>query len=79
MSIDTSDRGQKGDILLEMRDIEIDGFSDERWHSIIKGVGLTLRRGKIVGLIGESGAGKSTYGLAAMDLPGRAAGSRAAP
>ncbi len=66
MSIDTSDRGQKGDILLEMRDIEIDGFSDERWHSIIKGVGLTLRRGKIVGLIGESGAGKSTYGLAAM-------------
>ena len=33
-----------GEVLLEMRDVVIDGYSDERWHEIIKGVDLTLRR-----------------------------------
>jgi peptide/nickel transport system ATP-binding protein len=54
------------DLLLHMKDIVIDGFSDEQWHPIIKGVSLELKRGEVLGLIGESGAGKSTLGLAAM-------------
>lgn len=53
-------------VLLDMRDIRIEGFSDERWNPIIKGVDLQLRRGEVLGLIGESGAGKSTLGKAAM-------------
>jgi peptide/nickel transport system ATP-binding protein len=62
----TQDTGKKGDILLEMKGVVIDGYSDDRWHEIVKGVDITLRRGEIMGLIGESGAGKSTLGLAAM-------------
>ena len=57
---------EKGEVLLAIRGLRIEGFSDERWHPIVKGVDLTLRRGEVLGLIGESGAGKSTIGLAAM-------------
>ncbi len=56
----------KGDALLEIRDLQIEGESDEVWRPIVKGVDLTLKRGEVLGLIGESGAGKSTIGLAAM-------------
>jgi peptide/nickel transport system ATP-binding protein len=56
----------KGDVLLEIRNLQIEGESDEIWRPIVKGVDLTLKRGEVLGLIGESGAGKSTIGLAAM-------------
>ena len=54
------------DVLLKIRDLKIQGYSDETWVDIIKGVDLTLHRGEVMGLIGESGAGKSTIGAAAM-------------
>lgn len=60
-----ADRG-RGALLLDVRDLRIDGFSDDRWHEIVKGVDLKLHTGEVLGLIGESGAGKSSLGLAAM-------------
>lgn len=52
--------------LLTMTQLVIEGYVDEQWQPIVKGIDLHLDRGEVLGLIGESGAGKSTLGLAAM-------------
>lgn len=64
MSSDT--KRIRGELLLEIRGLRIEGSSDGIWHPIVRGVDLSLNRGEVLGLIGESGAGKSTIGLAAM-------------
>jgi len=56
----------KSELLLQIKDLRIEGQTDDVWIPIVKGVDITLDRGEILGLIGESGAGKSTIGLAAM-------------
>ena len=52
--------------LLKIRGLKIDGKSDEVWKPIVNEIDLDLKKGEVLGLIGESGAGKSTVGLAAM-------------
>lgn len=52
--------------LLKIRNLKIEGRSDEVWNPIINGIDLDLKKGEVLGLIGESGAGKSSLGLAAM-------------
>ena len=57
---------RSGRPLVKIRDLEIEGLTGEDWLPIVKGIDLDLARGEVLGLIGESGAGKSTVGLAAM-------------
>lgn len=52
--------------LLKVRGLKIEGRSDETWSPIVNGIDLDLCKGEVLGLIGESGAGKSTVGLASM-------------
>lgn len=61
----------KGAPLLDIRDLKIEATvypPDEDPHdiTIVDGVSLSLHKGKVLGLIGESGAGKSTIGLSPM-------------
>ena len=56
----------KTNCLLNIRDLYIEGYQEEEWRQIVKGVSLHVNRGEVLGLIGESGAGKSTIGIATM-------------
>ncbi|NBT32360.1 MAG: ATP-binding cassette domain-containing protein, partial [Rhodobacteraceae bacterium] len=57
--------------LLSIRDLRIEATAYPPGEPpqnivIVDGVSLDLQKGKVLGLIGESGAGKSTVGLSAM-------------
>jgi peptide/nickel transport system ATP-binding protein len=57
--------------LLEVRDLKIGATAyppgePPQEITIVHGVSFTLQKGRVLGLIGESGAGKSTIGLAAL-------------
>ncbi|MEO1191963.1 MAG: ABC transporter ATP-binding protein [Pseudomonadota bacterium] len=61
-----SDSNNQQEVLLEVKGLRIEGRSGEVWNEIVHGIDLTLHKGEVLGLIGESGAGKSTIGLASM-------------
>ncbi|MGJ8583690.1 MAG: ABC transporter ATP-binding protein [Marinosulfonomonas sp.] len=59
------------DMLLDIRNLHIEATvypagEPAQDFVIVDDVSLTLEKGKVLGLIGESGAGKSTIGLSAM-------------
>jgi peptide/nickel transport system ATP-binding protein len=63
------------DILLSIRDLEVQFSSREGPVTALKKVSFDIPRGTTVGLVGESGSGKSVTSLATMRLipnpPGR--------
>ena len=67
-------RGRLGDVLLEVRDLKTSFYTGDGVVRAVTGVDFEVRRGEILGLVGESGCGKSVTSLSIMGLiarPGR--------
>lgn len=54
--------------LLEITNLQINFPTRHNNHIAVKSLSLSINRGEIVGVVGESGAGKSTVGNAIIDL-----------
>lgn len=52
--------------LLDIRGLRLEAGPKGKRTTILHGLDLSLNRGEVLGLVGESGAGKSSAGLAAM-------------
>ncbi|MGI5453362.1 dipeptide ABC transporter ATP-binding protein [Streptomyces sp. CA-249302] len=59
-----------GEVLLDVRDLRVERPASRRSPALplVRGVDLVLRRGEVLGLVGESGAGKSLTALALLGL-----------
>ena len=55
-------------MLLEVKNLKIALKADESFISIVDGVDLSLEPGKVLGLVGESGCGKSVTALSLLRL-----------
>jgi oligopeptide/dipeptide ABC transporter ATP-binding protein len=69
-----------GHPLIEVRDLKTHFFTEDGVATAVDGVTWSLRRGKTLALVGESGCGKSVTALSIMRLvpnpPGRIVGGR---
>lgn len=54
--------------LLSVRDLRTEFKSGDRWLEAVSDVAFDLQRGEILGLVGESGCGKSTIAYSVMRL-----------
>lgn len=59
---------QENDVLLSINDLTVYYELEQETVKAVNNVTLELRRGHTLGLVGETGAGKTTTALAAMDL-----------
>ena len=54
--------------LLEIDNLNIRFMSDQETVNAVRDVSITLSSGEVLGIVGESGAGKSTIGNAIVNL-----------
>lgn len=62
------------EVLLSVRDLRLDFHTDDGVFKVLDGVSLEIRKGKALGLVGETGCGKSVTTSAILGLIPRPAG-----
>jgi oligopeptide/dipeptide ABC transporter ATP-binding protein len=65
-----SNENQK-DTLLEVQDLKTHFFTEDGVVKAVDGIDLVVKRGEVLGLVGESGCGKSVTSLSIMGLIGQ--------
>lgn len=54
--------------MLDIKDLSVEFRTDDRTVYAVNHLNLTIRKGQTLGLVGETGAGKTTAGLAILNL-----------
>src|SRR3954454_2130459 len=69
-----AERDLRGEVILDVRELRTSFTLREGTVRAVTGINFSVRRGEILGLVGESGCGKSVTSLSIMGLvapPGR--------
>ena len=56
------------DVLLDIRNLEVEYKTEDGVVEAVNKIDLTVRKGETVGLVGETGAGKTTVALSILRL-----------
>ncbi|WP_104136540.1 ABC transporter ATP-binding protein [Arthrobacter sp. ZGTC131] len=60
--------GEKGAVVLEVRDLSVDFGVDKKWVPAAVGLNYQVRAGEVLAIVGESGSGKSASSMALLGL-----------
>lgn len=58
----------KTDTILEVKDLHVNFYTNQRCNKVLRGVSFSLKKGKTLCIVGESGCGKSVTANAIMRL-----------
>jgi peptide/nickel transport system ATP-binding protein len=54
--------------ILEIRDLAVNYYSERKVVKALNGLSLDMTAGKVLGLVGETGAGKTTLALSILNI-----------